>query len=397
VNVQFLTTTLLVGLPLFGLPLFGQSVSIDCSHESSLQTAIDNASPGETLLISGTCAGPVTLKKNLTIAGSGAAAIDGHGKDAVTVNGPARVTLQNLDIQNGANGLVGNSAAQLTLLNVSVHDNASTGIFLEANSSATLSGGSAKHNGLNGIDAEATSAVIFTGTYVSEANAVFGIEINASSSLTFTQANVTADQNTLGVQIGTSAGAFISDSASTLTVKQNATTGLTIVSGGQMVDFGGTINAIDNQGIGVSVDSKAGLDLDAAGTLTSTGNALDGVHLEESGVMTIFNTPAFSGAPGNTTVTSQNNGGNGISILTGSNLTMIHQAAINSNHNTGNGVQADSGSSLTLIQSNITGNKTDIALTFGSRADLRTSTIGTITCDATVLVRGDTGAICPTK
>ena len=37
----------------------------------------------------------------------------------------------------------------------------------------------------------------------------------------------------------------------------------------------------------------------------------------------------------------------------------------------------------------------DIVLTFGSRADITASKIGAISCDSTVLVRGDTGTTCP--
>ena len=37
----------------------------------------------------------------------------------------------------------------------------------------------------------------------------------------------------------------------------------------------------------------------------------------------------------------------------------------------------------------------DIQLTFGTRADLQTLTFGSYTCDATVLVRGTSGIICP--
>jgi hypothetical protein len=37
----------------------------------------------------------------------------------------------------------------------------------------------------------------------------------------------------------------------------------------------------------------------------------------------------------------------------------------------------------------------DIQLTFGARADLQTLVFGTYTCDATVLVRGTSGIVCP--
>ena len=116
----------------------------------------------------------------------------------------------------------------------------------------------------------------------------------------------------------------------------------------------------------------------------------------------MFNTTAFSGAPGVTTINTKNNGANGVSILTGSNLTVIHQAALNSLGNAGDGIYVDNGSGLTLIQSTVTGNGTaggdakDMVLRFGSRADITTqSAVGTLSCDASVLLRDDLGLTCP--
>ena len=79
-----------------------------------------------------------------------------------------------------------------------------------------------------------------------------------------------------------------------------------------------------------------------------------------------------------------------MSILTGSNLTAIHQASVISHGNTGVGVQAANGDRLTLINSDVTGQTPDILLSFGSRSDITTSTIGHISCDASVISRGTT-------
>ena len=377
-----------------GMPLVA-AIPFDCGRGISLQTAINFAYPGETLELSGVCAGPLVITgKSITLVSKSKAVIEGNGKDVVTVNGPALVRLKGLVIQHGNTGINAGAGAQLAIENTAIQANALNGVFLQGASSATISGSSTDANGNNGLDAEASSAVIMSGTFQSQGNGVFGVNINGGSSLTFSQAQVTVSKNILGVQIGTGAAAFISDPVTVLTVKDNFTTGLTIVSGSHMVAFGGTIQTTGNGIHGVSVDSKAGLDLDAAAVLTSSGNTQDGVHLEETSVLTMFNTPAFSGAPGVTTINTQNNGGNGLSLLTGSNFTVIHQAALNSTGNA-NGVFADNGSSVTLIQSNITSNGKDVVLSFGSRADITTSTIGSLSCDASVLIRGDTGRTCP--
>ena len=366
------------------------AIPFHCGGAISLQTAVDLAPANETLLLSGKCSGPVVINSNnIAFESSTGAVIDGTGKDAITVTGPVRVSLNGITVQHGNNGINASAGAQLILTNTQLLSNNVMGILLTGASSATLSGVVTNGNGVNGLDAEGSSPVVVNGTYQSNNNGVFGVNINGSSSFTLTQAQVSVSSNVLGIQIGTSAGAFISDAATSITASNNMTTGLTIVSGAHMVDFGGTITAAGNGVHGVSVDSKAGLDLDAAGTLNSSGNMQDGVHLEETSVLTMFNTPAFSGAPGTTTINTHSNGGNGLNVLTGSNFTIIHQAALISTNNVMNGVHVDNGSSITLIQSTVTGNTApDVTLTFGSRGDITSSTVGKFTCDASVLVRG---------
>ena len=167
------------------------------------------------------------------------------------------------------------------------------------------------------------------------------------------------------------------------------------VSGAHLVSFGGTINSSGNPVAGVSVNSKAGLDLDAASQLNSFDNG-DGFLMQDDSVVTVFNTPQFSGAQGFSTINSHNNTRSGVRVLTGSTLTLVNQARVISTQNTSVGLGADNGAGLTLVNSTLTANTgSDLQLTFGTRADLRTLTFGTYTCDATVLVRGTSGIVCP--
>jgi hypothetical protein len=161
-----------------------------------------------------------------------------------------------------------------------------------------------------------------------------------------------------------------------------------------MVSFGGTINASGNPVNGVSVNSKGGLDLDAASTLNTFNNG-DGLVLQEGSVMTVFNTPQFSGMPGFSTINAHDNAGTAVRVADGSTLTLVNQARLVGTSNRV-GLLADNGVGVTLVNSTLAGNSLkDIQLTFGSRADLRTLTFGTYTCDATVLVRGTSGIVCP--
>ena len=300
---------------------------VDCSKES-LGSALANVKDKDlTIQFTGVCAGPVAIKTDgLTLKGVGTAVIDGAGQDAVTIAGTDNVTLSDFEVRNGLNGIVGLSGAHLTLSNVSAHDNLVFGITLQTASSASLSGVSATNNGVHGLDLKTGSAATVTGSLTASANRVFGINVNGSS-ITFAQATVTASGNALGIQIATNANAFLNDSATIINATDNLSVGLTVVSGAHLVSFGGKINVSGNPVAGVSVNSKAGLDLDAGSTLTSSNNGA-GVLIQEASVMTVFNTPQFSGVPGFSTVNANHNTGDGIRVQTGSTLTLSNQARI---------------------------------------------------------------------
>ena len=225
-------------------------------------------------------------------------------------------------------------------------------------------------------------------------NGVFGINVNGSA-MTMSQATVSATGNVLGVQIGTNANAFLADPTSTINATNNLATGLTIVSGSELVSFGGTINATGNAGVGVSVSSMSGLDLDAGSKLNLVGNG-DGLLVQTNSVMSVFNTPQFSGVPGFSTIDARNNTRTGVRVLSDARLTLVNQARLTSTVNGTVGFTADNGAGVTLVNSTVTGNTAaDIQMTFGTRADLRTTVFGNATCDATVLVRGTSGIACP--
>ena len=371
-----------------------QKSVLDCNLEP-LADALTRIKDKQTVQFTGVCSGPVVIRVDgLTLTGVGTAAIDGAGQDALTVAGASNVTLSGFEVLNGLNGIVGSNGAHVALKNLTSRNNTRSGIALQTGSSAVLEDVTVSTNGLHGLDAGNGSAVTVTGELTASANRVFGINVNGSS-ITFAQATVVASGNALGIQIATSANAFINDSATTINVTNNLATGLTVVSGAHLVSFGGTINASGNAGVGVSVNSKAGLDLDAGSTLTSTGNG-DGVLVQQGSVMTVFNTPQFSGAPGFSTVNANQNTRTGVRVLTSSTLTLSNQARLVANQNGTVGLVGDNGASVTLVNSTITGNSArDIQLTFGPRADLRTLTFGTATCDATALVRGTAGITCP--
>jgi Right handed beta helix region len=373
---------------------FADKPPLDCGKKSLAEAVADGGKDG-VIQFTGVCNGPIVVSTDgLTLTGVGTAIIDGNGHDALTVAGAHGVTLDHFEVRNGVNGILGVNGAHIVVNTVNVHDNFVFGISLQTSSSATLTGVTTSRNGVHGLDLETGSAATITGTFTSTQNRVFGINANGSS-LTFAMANATVNGNAVGIQVATSANAFLNDSTTVINVNNNLATGLTVVSGAHMVSFGGTINASGNPLNGVSVNSKGGLDLDAGSQLNVSGNG-DGVVLQEASVMTVFNIPQFSGVPGFSTVNSHNNTGTGVRVQTGSTLTLSNQAKIISTQNSSLGLLADDGAGVTLVNSTLIGNTTkDLQLTFGTRADLRTLTFGTYTCDATVLVRGTSGITCP--
>ena len=374
-------------------PAFADKPPLDCGKKS-LAAAVSEASD-KSIAFTGTCAGPVVIRSDgLSLTGVGAAIIDGGGQDAVTVAGAHGVSLANVEVRNGANGIVGTDGAHLSLTNVTARDNRASGISLRTASSATLSGVTASRNGLHGLTVETGSAATVGGTFTASGNRVFGVNVNGSS-LTFSRAKATLSGNALGMQVGTGANAFIGDPSTVLDVTDNLATGLTIVSGAHMVSFGGAINASGNPVNGVSLNSKAGLDLDAGSTLDCGHNG-DGLLVQQGSELTAFNIPQFSGVPGFSAVNCHDNAGDGIIVRNASILRVSNQARVISVDNGASGLVADDGAGVILVNSTLTGNPVkDIELAFGSRADLRTSTFGTAACDATVLVRGTSGIACP--
>lgn len=386
-------------LLLFSTTAFAQStqaLTVDCSRGQSLQSTLKFAPPGSTIAVKGTCVGPFTITTDgLQLNGGTTATLNGGGKDVITINGAHGIVLTGLTITGGGNGVVENGA-QATLLNDVVEQNAVTGILAQSDSTVTVSGGSTSQNGLDGIDVEASSSLMVTGTYTATGDGVFGIDVNNASSIALTAATLSVSGNALGVQLGTNASGFL-DGASILNSSNNVTVGLTMVSGAHMVDFGGSIVANGNGINGISLNSKAGLDLDAASQVQANNNLTDGVHMEQLSVMTVFNVPQFSGVSGTTTLTAQGNQGDGINELTNSEILVDNFAALQVSGNTLAGLSLDDGSSLSFgqtvpvsgVQSTVTGNHPDLSLSFASRiTTIGNDTIHTVICDKTVLARG---------
>ena len=146
-----------------------------------------------------------------------------------------------------------------------------------------------------------------------------------------------------------------------------------------------------------------GLTLRGVGTAVIDGGGLDAVTIGGASRVSLVDLEVRNGLAGIvahngahislTRVNSHDNSGSGIVIQSASSAVL---SGVQSSNNGRVGLLADDGAAITLTDSSITGNTArDIQLTFGTRADFSTMTFGTYTCDATVLIRGTSGIVCP--
>lgn len=147
---------LATGFPVMAAPPPGPK-DVDCTSSpdtDSLQEEVDEAEPGQTIQIHGTCEQTVVIKTaNIVLDGLGAAVIDADSLPgtAVTIKA-ANVVLKGLTIQNAAgSGVAVLSAGSAVLQGNTIQSNGQDGILVDGNGYAFI-GASSDHNtpGLQG-------------------------------------------------------------------------------------------------------------------------------------------------------------------------------------------------------------------------------------------------------
>lgn len=369
-------------------------IRVDCDRGETITKALKKARTDSTIEVKGTCRESVTITTDgLTLKGKDTAIIDGDGKDVVTIFGVQRITLMGFEIRNGSTGILAKGGASFALINTTVKNNFVTGIRVETNSSLNATDCIVEGNGF-GIDVDLGSVIAFSSNVVIQNNNVFGIILGNNSSATFTKAAVIASNNGLGIQIGINSSAIISDAETSINASHNRLgPGLTVVSASHLFVFGGEIVASNNKTNGISIFSNSGVDLDNGARMISQNNEQNGLLLEKS-ALNMFNMPTFTGS----SVTTSNNGENGLSAITESVVDMSGDSVLTSLNNNGAGLFVDNGSAVKIINATIENNdnNNDIDLKFGSLADISNSSFNFIKCDDTVQLRGGTGVTCPT-
>jgi Right handed beta helix region len=347
---------------------------VNCNSGEKIAKVLAKAEPGDTIRVTGTCNERVVITTDrLTLDGQGSAILNGGGGDptqfegVVTIDGARGVTLQGLTIQNGpGEGILGIRGAAFAVRNTTAQDNASTGIAVSGSSTADLTDCTMRRNGL-GLDVFTNSSAILKGAITITDNLGNGVDVNGQSTLEIRGATVAVNNNG---EIGIVAGS------------------------GQVAIFGsteaqGSSITANNNGVGGIFLGGSLLTVFGAGSTITVADNPTGIQLGGS----LIASP-FGDTRGVRFVIENNDVG--LRFLFGSGAVFVGGLTVRNNHTTG--VLADGADTLTLISappnpSAITNNGTDVDLRFGTRVTINGVTIGTITCDGTVLSRGTT--VCP--
>ena len=261
--------------------------SVDCDKEpaGALQRAIDRATPGETILVAGTCRENVSVppgKDQLTIDGGGSGAIDAPDAavNALQIRGPRAVTVRRLtvrggragiDVSRGAtalidgntiegtsrNGITLGAFATANLVNNTIQDNAAAGILVTGNAFGFIGFATAddavanpnviRRNGTHGISLTLSSSARIAGNTISD-NLRHGINVERASQATISDNLVDANgqhgifitENSV-VNLGSDTGAGLFD-APNRTVVNNVLRGIACRVGGAANGRRGTLN-----------------------------------------------------------------------------------------------------------------------------------------------------------
>ena len=323
----------------------GTPLTVDCAS-ATIAAVMDQAQPGDTIMITGTCEEAVVVDKDgITLVGDGqdSTVIDGMDADAsaIAVLGHQNVTIKDLTVQNGLVGIHLGRGAAAWLENVTAKDSRSKdghssgfGILVANSSDAVLTGSVVvSNNAGNGIQVWNGSSVAIAGNYVVEGstlprarletsgNGGSGMEVGLGSALHVASAQ--GDYTTVRANDNRSSGIVITGSSSAqfgggadIEASSNDDTGL-VVDGGSSVNFeiwpsrgvSGRFN--DNKGwAGITINDSSSLllwyDDDAGATITATGNGFVGLSVIYASSARLTASSQFASA----SLTFSNNGAN---------------------------------------------------------------------------------------
>lgn len=254
--------TVLCGLLLFGMflwalpPTEAATIYVDCKTEA-LQTAINKASPGDFISVTGTCNENVFIyKNNITLDGGGNATIKGLDatNSTIYVYGN-RVTIEGFTISGGFEGISILVNSNATIDNNTIENTNHGGIIVVQNSFATIVNNTIKNNPHHGIVVSDTSSAFIGFT-------------SPSPDLTVASPNTIEDNGSNGIQVSRSSSARIVGN----TIRNNMGDGVVVskVSHADISD--NTIDGNGKNGIFLSQNSGINLGNDTGTTIFDLPN-----------------------------------------------------------------------------------------------------------------------------
>jgi hypothetical protein len=339
------TLWMLVGIVATASAALGSTHHVNCDVPGqTIAKALKTAQPGDTIRVRGTCKETVTITTDrLTL----------HGMDNATIQGPGGGPSG--EVSEGLLNVVG--AQGVEIRSITVQDSPVDGINGRQGAAFVVRDTRVLQSGNTGIEVNETSTVRFLGTCEVRGSSSEGILIFNGSSARFLADLVHTTHNTWGILVLGHSSMALDGNISTILAEENTIDGVVVADNSDLRLDGGQITSTRNGRRGLTIGG-ANLTL-FAGTILLANNPT-GLFMIDAGTMAVFPTGHLT-IQGNTTA----------------------------------GLTADNGSTVRIVEgATITDNGTDVVLLFGSRG-IFNGNIGTITCDETVLLRGDTGVTCP--
>ena len=207
---------------LLSFPSHAALIDVDCASDN-LQSAINTASDGDVIRVKGLCIENILVpvdKDNLRITGLAGAIIQATSTDNNPVHIRGRmISLLDINIQGGHNGVNVERGGSVTLNRVTVQDNANFGIAVTKNAYATIINSDIHSNVKSGILVGKTAharigfrndKVTFSEPNQIRANGEYGVVINRSAVAEMV-GNTITDNTMAGVRVAESSSARIGE------------------------------------------------------------------------------------------------------------------------------------------------------------------------------------------
>ncbi len=308
-KVMMIGLVVVIGFTAAAMAQAPPAVTVDCAAGDSLAQAVQAATPGTTIQVSGTCAETFTITTDdLTIEGQEGTIIDGQGASEIVVNIDAarRVTIRNVTIQNGLDGMQVSRSAAVTLEAITLQDNSRDGIRLNWNAYVEVTGCNLLRNGDDGLDIHASTvnardctarengddgitafrggSINLLGSTTVSNNGDDGINVLHNAQIAITGTVVVTENGDDGFVLSINASMLVSGATWTLTRN-----GQTEASGdGMQITDGASLVAFRDSSIEASDNANNGFALARNTTLSAFGGALLAARNGGSGFLVAF-------------------------------------------------------------------------------------------------------------